>query len=187
MPRNCSTHLLLVHFMVMPMVASVSCCTSQHMSRVLDLKIWKHVSEYFQNPMHWLWLLDMWMPFIINKQFQHISRITINSKYTVIWVGIISVSLVNTNFQVGDFLYNNYKQTLNIITDGEHILPGSYNQFSLLVRTKQSGQMVGEILTTANWEFSGCAHHCVGKPKHREQDQAISRRRECAWSGTAEE
>ena len=38
-------------------------------------------------------------------------------------MGIINIVLVNTNCQVGDFLHNNYKQALDIIADGEHILP----------------------------------------------------------------
>ena len=47
---------------------------------------------------------------------------------------------------------------------------------------------VGEILTTAHWEFSGCAHCCVGKPKCREQDWASPRRRRRRVRlGTAEE
>ena len=37
---------------------------------------------------------------------------------------IINTSLVNTNHQLGNFLYNNYKQALDIIADGERILPG---------------------------------------------------------------
>ena len=32
----------------------------------------------------------------------------------------------------------------------------------------RDGLEVGEILTTVNREFSGCAHHCAGKLKHRE-------------------
>ena len=46
------------------------------------------------------------------------------SKFLLIWVRIINISLVNTNCQVGDFLYNNYKQALDLIANGEHILPG---------------------------------------------------------------
>ena len=41
-----------------------------------------------------------------------------------IWVHIINISLVNTNYQLGNFLCNNYKQALDIIADGERILPG---------------------------------------------------------------
>ena len=37
---------------------------------------------------------------------------------------IINTSLVNTNHQLGNFLYNNYKQALDIIADGERILLG---------------------------------------------------------------
>ena len=63
-----------------------------------------------------------------------------------------------------------------------------YDQFSLLVGTENKGDSeVGEILTTAYREFGGCAHHCAGKPKRREQDQASLRRRGHVQSGTAEE
>ena len=37
---------------------------------------------------------------------------------------IIDISFVNTNYQLGDFLYNNYKQALDIIANGGRILPG---------------------------------------------------------------
>ena len=46
----------------------------------------------------------------------------------------------------------------------------------------RDGSKVGEILTTVHQEFGGCAHHHVGKPKCREQDQASPRRRGCVWS-----
>ena len=124
MPRSCGTHLLLAHSMVMPTVISASCHTSLHMSRALDSKIWKHASKYFQSPIHWLQPLGTWTPSIINKQSQHISSIIMILKFLLIWVCIINISLVNTNHQVGDFLYNNYKQALDLITNGEHILLG---------------------------------------------------------------
>ena len=45
---------------------------------------------------------------------------------------IINISLVNTNRQVGEFLYNNYKQALDIITDGECILPGLMKDLNIM-------------------------------------------------------
>ena len=63
-----------------------------------------------------------------------------------------------------------------------------YDWFSSPVGTENRGSSeVGGILTTAHREFSGCAHHCAGKPKRRDQDQASLRRRGRARSGTAEE
>ena len=62
-----------------------------------------------------------------------------------------------------------------------------YDRFSSPVGTEnRDGSEVEEILTTAHREFGGCAHHCVGKPKRRDQDRASPRRRERARSGTAE-
>ena len=67
------------------------------------------------------------------------------------------------------------------------ILRGCYDRFSLPVGTEnRGGSEVGEILTAAHREFGGCAHRCVGKPKHRDQDRASPRRRGHARSGTAE-
>ena len=45
---------------------------------------------------------------------------------------IINISLVNTNRQVGEFLYNNYKQALDIITDGESILPDLMKDLNIM-------------------------------------------------------
>ena len=112
MPRSCGTHLLLAHSMVMPTVISASCHTSLHMSRALDSKIWKHASKYFQSPIHWLQPLGTWTPSIINKQSQHISSIIMILKFLLIWVCIINISLVNTNCQVGKFLY--YKNSSSV-------------------------------------------------------------------------
>ena len=62
-----------------------------------------------------------------------------------------------------------------------------YDRFSLLVGTEnRDSSEVGEMLTTAHREFSGCAHRCMGKLKRREQDRASPRRRERAQLGTAE-
>ena len=45
---------------------------------------------------------------------------------------VINTSLVNTNHQLGNFLYNNYKQALDIIADGEHILPGLMQDLNIM-------------------------------------------------------
>ena len=63
-----------------------------------------------------------------------------------------------------------------------------YDRFSLLVGMENRERSeVGKILTTAHREFGGCAHHCAGKLKRREQARASPRRRVHAQSGTAEE
>ena len=63
-----------------------------------------------------------------------------------------------------------------------------YDRFSSPVGTEnRGGSEVEEILAAAHREFSGCAHRCVRKPKHREQDRASPRRRGRTRSGTAEE
>ena len=62
-----------------------------------------------------------------------------------------------------------------------------YDRFSSPVGTEnRDGSEVEEILTAVHREFGGCAHHCVGKPKRRDQDRASPRRRGRARSGTAE-
>ena len=45
---------------------------------------------------------------------------------------IINISLVNTNHQLGNFLYNNYKQALDIIADGERILLGLMQDLNIM-------------------------------------------------------
>ena len=70
---------------------------------------------------------------------------------------------------------------------GSIFMASCYDQFSSPVgRRNRDSLEVGGILTTAHREFSGCAHRCVGKPKHREQDRASPRRRGHAQLGTAE-
>ena len=118
------TLVLLAHSMDMPTDAYVSFFLSRHTSRVSESRTWRRASAHSQSQMlsHQFYVMPVY--FIANRLLTLILNTTMTSRYMQTFVcTFLHVQVPADAMFPANFLHSNYKQALDILTNGNVVLP----------------------------------------------------------------